>query len=220
METTTTEPADGFQLRATGLGKQFYNRWLFRQISLQLRSGERLAIIGRNGAGKSTLLRMLAGQMIPTEGRVSCTLQGSPVPAARLQEHVSWAAPYVDLYPDLTLAEHIQLHFRFRNCLLDDPASLIPLIGLEAHAGKPLRFYSSGMYQRARVGLALATRADLLLLDEPTSNLDEATAEQMFRLIERFSEGRILILASNLHREYSAIPQRIYLGDGASGGNW
>ncbi len=184
------------------IGKKFYGRWLFREIQQDLKAGERLALVGSNGSGKSTLLRIIAGQMNPSEGRVIYQLNGKKLNAEHFFQHLSWSGPYIELYQDLTFAEHLRLHFRFKKCLFDQAEEIIDLLHLRPHKDKKLRFYSSGMQQRAKVGLALFTQSRLLLLDEPTSNMDSENASRMLELIETHLGDRILVLASNMEREF------------------
>ena len=171
-----------------------------------------MALVGTNGSGKSTLMRIIAGQLNPSEGKVSCQYQGNFLPLERLYRHLSWSGPYIDLYPELNLKEQISLHFRLKECYLDDPHELIPLLNLTAHQDKPLQWYSSGMRQRVKVGLALFTQSDLLLLDEPTSNMDTANADRMMALIKEYTQDRLWVLASNLEREYQDFTSTVFLG--------
>jgi ABC-type multidrug transport system ATPase subunit len=193
-----------FRLELENIGKKYYNRWLFRRLDVKLQSGDRLALTGPNGSGKSTLLKVIAGQTEATEGRVIMEAEaGNPVNPESYYRYLSWSGPYIDLFDDLSLSEHISLHFRFRECLLKDPFEMVQILDLEAHQSKPLRYYSSGMLQRVKVGLALFTRSKLLLLDEPTSNMDGENAARMLDLIHRHSADRIFILASNMEREFA-----------------
>jgi len=193
------------------IGKKFYGRWLFRKIKQKLKAGERLALVGSNGSGKSTLLRIIAGQMNPSEGKVIYQVQGKKIHSEKFFQHLSWSGPYIELYQDLTFEEHLKLHFRFKKCLLDDPKELIDILNLRPHKDKKLRFYSSGMQQRAKVGLALFTQSQLLLLDEPTSNMDSENATRMLNLIESHLGDRILVLASNMEREFHTFEQVLRL---------
>ena len=129
----------------------------------------------------------------------------------QLYPHISWSAPYLDLYLDLTLEEHLNMHFRFKKCLLDDEKEVMKILQLEKHKHKKLRYYSSGMLQRAKVGLALFTQTPILLLDEPTSNMDTQNADKILTLIEENLQNRIFILASNMEREYQSFPKILSL---------
>jgi ABC-type multidrug transport system ATPase subunit len=193
------------------VGKKFYQRWVFRGINFDLQQGELMALTGANGSGKSTLLRIVAGQLKPNEGQVRYFQQEQPFPSEQIYQHVSWSGPYIDLYPDLSLREMFALHFRFKPCLLSNVEASFDLLHLAQHADKPLRFYSSGMLQRCKVGLALFTDSPILLLDEPTSNMDTENAQRMMQLIDTYRQGRMLLLASNLEREYEAATYKIAL---------
>lgn len=205
-----------FTLEARQAGKRFYQRWLFRNLSVRVAAGEMLAITGTNGSGKSTLLRMLAGQLSPSEGDVFYSLDGKRVSSEAMYRHLSWSGPQIEPYGDLTLEEHLKLHFRLRKPLAalgPRPVdAVIELLALGEHARKPLQVYSSGMLQRVRVGTALFTASALLLLDEPTSNMDTANADRMLGLIETWRGDRAYLLASNLEREFAGFTEVLKLG--------
>jgi ABC-type multidrug transport system ATPase subunit len=198
-------------IQLEGVGKKFYQRWLFRDIDHDFGAMPHLALVGPNGSGKSTLLRIIAGQLAASEGRVRCTYRTLPLSLSQLYAHLSWSGPYIEPYPELTLREHLDLHFRFRRCLLPDHRDLIDLLDLQAHRDKPLLRYSSGMLQRVKVGTALFTQANLLLLDEPTSNMDPGNAARMLSLIKAYTQDRLFVLASNLDREYEPFERIIRL---------
>jgi ABC-type multidrug transport system ATPase subunit len=192
------------EIELQGIGKKFYGRWLFRNLNKQLKTGDRIALVGSNGSGKSTLLRIIAGQMQASEGKLSYSLEGKKIDPELFFRQISWSGPYVELYQDLSFAEHLRLHFRFRKCLLESKDEVIELLQLGPHRDKKLRFYSSGMLQRAKVGLALFTQSEVLMLDEPTSNMDRDNARRILGLLESHLGDRIFILASNMEREFGS----------------
>lgn len=198
-------------IEVKGLGKKYYQRWLFRDISIDLTEGSKLAVIGKNGSGKSTLLRIISGQTHATEGQIAYSVNDQALASAQIYRYLSWAGPHVELYQDLTWEEHVQLHFRFCQCVLARKEDIHELLNLSAHRSKKLRFFSSGMLQRATVGLALFSKSQVLMLDEPTSHLDEENADLLLGLIRTYLDHRIYILASNMKREFEDIPQRLYL---------
>lgn len=201
----------GLHIELQQLGKKFYQRWLFRGINHNFSQQAHLAIIGKNGSGKSTLLRIIAGQMNSSEGKVLYQKDQQPIKASDIYRHISWSGPHVQLYQDLTWEEHLNLHFRFRNCLLPKPEDLHEILQLSNHRRKKLRFFSSGMLQRAKVGLALFSRSTVLMLDEPTSHMDVENAHMMLDLVRKYVGNRIFILASNMEREYQDISERLFL---------
>jgi ABC-type multidrug transport system ATPase subunit len=149
-------------------------------------------------------LRIIAGQMQASEGKLSYSLEGKKIDPELFFRQISWSGPYVELYQDLSFAEHLRLHFRFRKCLLESKDEVIELLQLGPHRDKKLRFYSSGMLQRAKVGLALFTQSEVLMLDEPTSNMDRDNARRILGLLESHLGDRIFILASNMEREFGS----------------
>lgn len=199
-----------FELKAQGLGKKFYRHWVFRDIDLTLHTGDRLLVTGANGAGKSTLIRVLAGQLTPTTGTLQLTQDGKAIDPEVAHRVLSWSGPYMDLYPELTLREAVAMHFRFRDSLLP-PAEVTRLLRLEAHTDKQLRHFSSGMLQRVKVGLAIFTRAPLLLLDEATATMDESNARYIYDLTHAHLADRILIYASNNAVEFERFERRLEL---------
>ncbi len=204
-------PRQPLRISLDQVGKQYYRRWLFRDLSLDLRTSDSLALVGHNGSGKSTLLRMIAGQLSPSAGNVAYWQAERKVPAAEMYRYLSWSAPYVSLLPELNLREQYRLQARFKPMMLEEEEFLEQL-GLEEDANKALRFYSSGMLQRAKVGLALFADVPVLLLDEPTSNMDTENARKILDLLHRYRQHKILVLASNLVREYGEFSHQIHLG--------
>ena len=90
---------------ASGLGKRFQRDWVFRGLTRAFRPGSATAVLGPNGAGKSTLLNTISGQLLPTEGTLTYALAGRPVDVDDLPQHLAYAAPYLELLEELTLAE-------------------------------------------------------------------------------------------------------------------
>lgn len=197
-------------LEATDLGRRFGARWLFRGLQLGVPAGGSLAVVGPSGCGKSTLLRVLVGQLLPTAGEVRYTLAGAPLPAERLYTQLDWAAPALELHPALTLLDTYTSWFALKRCRLPALVPALEALGLAGQRHQPVGQLSSGQLQRARVGLALFASGALLVLDEPTTHLDAATAEQLLGLIAQHRGGRTLLLASNLPREREALaPQQV-----------
>ena len=205
---------DSFHIKLENIGKRFYGRWLFRESQMAWKSGDSAALIGTNGCGKSTLLRVIAGQLAATEGRVHYTHNEKKISVEQIYQHLSWSSPAMSLYVDLTLEEHLNLHFQFKKCILEDKQKIVEILRLENEVDKKLRFYSSGMLQRVKVGLALFSESKMLLLDEPTSNMDEDNALYMMQLIHQYQNNRVLIIASNLEREYASLKEKWRMKDG------
>ena len=192
------------QITATGLGKRFQRDWIFRGLTHLFRPGSATAVLGPNGAGKSTLLNTISGQLLPTEGELTYARAGRAVPVEDLPQHLAYAAPYLELLEELTLWETLQFHTQFKalrpgmtlNGLLD-------LMYLEKSRHQLVREFSSGMKQRLKLGLALYADAPLLLLDEPTTNLDTTGVAWYQEHVQATRAGRTLLLSSNVPAEYA-----------------
>lgn len=186
-------------LQLTGLGKRYGREWIFRHLDLDLPFGEKLAITGYNGSGKSTLLSLIGGFVLPTEGKVSYGIAHEHPMC-----HIGFVAPYQNLIEEFTLREHLNFHAQFKAPLATLPNELAHC-GLLRAEHKLVGEFSSGMKQRLRLLLALCFANDMVLLDEPTSNLDAAGAEWYQHLLQS-CQGTLLI-ASNQPAEYQMCPQ-------------
>ena len=183
------------------ISKRFNYDWIFRDISCTFESGNPVAITGPNGSGKSTLLRILSGQLTQSTGEIEYTHDGK-IKTEEIYRYVSYCAPYLSLIEELSLEEIISFHAGFKPFLI--PVEEIPaMASLERHRHKQLKFFSSGMKQRVKILLSVLTDAPMLLLDEPTTNLDEAGVSWYLELIEKYSHGKCIVVASNQEREYS-----------------
>ncbi len=186
------------EIRLEGIGKKFGNEWIFRHLDAVVPPNSTLAITGRNGAGKSTLLQIIAGNLSPSAGKISWTLQNRQVDPAQLFRHLTLVAPYQELIEEFTLGEMIRFHFSFKNILKGfSLADLIAMTGFTDPLHKPIRQFSSGMKQRVKLLLAFFSDVPLILLDEPTMNLDEAGIGWYNLLVRNHTSGRTLVICSN-----------------------
>ena len=199
------------RLTADGLSKKFYFQWVFKEVSFEAEGGDRLLLTGPNGSGKSTLVKILAGQLHPTKGKITLTLNGEDVPDHHYYRHLSWVGPYTDLYPELSLREMVHLHFRFKPCVIDEVEKVISELALEKHADKLLSHFSSGMLHRLKVGLCIFSHTPLLILDEPGTNLDEQNMEFIYQLLDKYLGNRLLIFVSNNPSDFPRFEKRVDL---------
>lgn len=191
------------QLVATGLSKRFHRDWVFRDLTHTFVPGTATAILGPNGSGKSTLLNTLSGQLLPTGGTVTYTHHRRPVAVEDVPPLLAYCAPYLELIEELTLTELLQFHVRFKPLQPGlTPGGLIERMYLEGSRHKLVRDFSSGMKQRLKLGLALYAQAPLLLLDEPTTNLDRTGVAWYREHIRATAPGRLVLVSSNVPEEY------------------
>lgn len=192
------------QIEIRNGGKRFNREWIFRGLSHTFVAGRPTVVLGSNGSGKSTLLQALSTRTMLSEGEVVFLGPGAEnhvLPQEQCYKTIALAAPYLELIEEFTLKEMIAFfleHKRFQEGIGIDEA--IGLMQLQRSAGKALRYFSSGMKQRVKLALAIASDTPVLLLDEPTSNLDHKAIEWYRQLIDRFTSGRVVIVCSN-HQE-------------------
>jgi len=184
-------------------GRRFNQEWIFRNFTYTFHSAGKYAILGPNGSGKSTLLSVILGTLAPSEGIITYADQ-KDIPVGDIYKKISFAAPYLDLVEEFTLQETIDFHFKFKNFHFGlDAEQLMDLLGLAKSQDKALKYFSSGMKQRTKLALACCTDTPILLLDEPTSNLDKQGMAWYHELIDRFTVNKLVIVGSNQETEYS-----------------
>lgn len=192
------------------VGKRYRMEWVFRGVSLRFEAGKQYAITGPNGSGKSTLMKILSGHLTPSKGRASYFLGNKPLETAAAYRHLSYAAPYIELIEELTLREALQFHLQFKPLRGGlDANGLLELLRFGKAGNKAIREFSSGMKQRLKLALAICSDTPLLLLDEPTTNLDKEGLAWYRQLIETYSAGRLLVVASNVDVDFDFCEERV-----------
>ncbi|NQD70705.1 ATP-binding cassette domain-containing protein [Sphingobacterium shayense] len=188
------------------LGRRYNREWIFRHIDYTFLIGKKYAILGPNGSGKSTLLKVLSGSLTPSEGELTYQNQSqNEIPAEEIHRELTIAAPYVELIEEFTLREMLEFHFKFKSYNDGyDLQNVVSLLQLEKALDKEMRFFSSGMKQRVKLALACCSKSNIVLLDEPTSNLDVAGEAWYLSLVEKtIDQHRLLIIGSNQEKEYA-----------------
>ena len=199
------------QITLNNATKSFGREVVFRNVELVFASGSRTALLGPNGSGKSTLLLLVGGALMPTKGSVVHAVNGTVVPQEEVYRHVAIAAPYLGLYEELSLAETVVNHARFKPLKNGLTATDVARIAyLENALEKPVRNFSSGMKQRLKLALAILSDTPLLLLDEPTSNLDAKAIAWYGDLLREHVDQRTLLVASNRQEaEFALCTERV-----------
>jgi ABC-type multidrug transport system ATPase subunit len=158
-----------------------------RNVTTSFQAGTCTVILGDNGAGKSTLLRIVAGLITPTRGSVEVFSQLSPY---RQRHRIAYMSHSPMLYDELTAMENLtyfaSLHRDGGCACVGSPEMALRAVGLDPTLSRPVGQYSQGMRQRTSLARVLQTDPELLLLDEPFSNLDAASASHMVELLADF----------------------------------
>lgn len=196
------------------IGRRFNREWIFQHLDYRFSAGRSYAILGPNGSGKSTLMQVIASSLTPSAGSIRYVDDGRAVDVDQLYRSIALTAPYLELIEEFTLSELLKFHFSFKDYRSGyDLRSVIELTGLQASRHKPLRHFSSGMKQRVKLALACCSDTPIVLLDEPTSNLDQAGTSWYLDLVEATKSNRLLIVCSNQEREYGFCEEAIHITD-------
>jgi heme exporter protein A len=175
-------------LEVEGLSRHYGEREALSDVSLSLAHGRTLVVFGPNGAGKTTLLRVLATLLRPHSGSISVLGRKLPEEAWAIRGHVGLLGHEPLLYRELTARENLRFHARLHGVAEERVRELLEAIAMGARANEPLRTLSRGMVQRVAVARAVLHDPELLLLDEPHSNLDPAAVELVAPLIGAASQ--------------------------------
>jgi ABC-type multidrug transport system ATPase subunit len=193
------------------IGKRFNREWIFRHIDYEFIDGKKYAITGSNGSGKSTLLQVIAGSLTHNEGNVAMSNGQETMGNEQHYQHISVATPYLELVEEMTALEILSFHSTFKQLIL--PANeILQTVNLQTAANKQIRYYSSGMKQRLKLTLAFFTNTPILLLDEPTTNLDEDGIALYHKLIQNHTTNKLVIVCSNDKQEYNFCEEVLEVG--------
>jgi len=184
-------------------GKRFNREWIFRHFDYQFFSSQAYAITGPNGSGKSTLLQFIAGALMPSEGKLDY-YNTEDKPVSDYYSLISIAAPYLETVEEMTANEFFRFHREFKPLLQGlTILQILELVGLQQAADKQIRYYSSGMKQRVKLAQAFFSDTPVVLLDEPTTNLDAPGIALYHELVRAYCPERLVIVSSNDPLEYS-----------------
>ncbi|TRX54298.1 ABC transporter ATP-binding protein [Fulvivirga sp. M361] len=202
-----------FRIELHQLGKRFNKEVIFKGLDYEFESGRSYALTGPNGSGKSTLLQIISGFTLPTDGKVKYSYNEREVEAENVFKHLAIATPYMELIEAFTLYELLDFHFKFRvpreGYSID---TVMETAYLSNARNKYVKNFSSGMKQRVKLALAFYSQSEIVLLDEPTTNLDRQGMdwyqEQLLTL------GPCLtIIASNQQAEYEKCSNVLSISD-------
>jgi ABC-type multidrug transport system ATPase subunit len=192
MQTVDGQPAASLTPAAasfSGVSKLFGSFAALRKVSLEFEASSATVVVGDNGAGKSTLLRLIAGLIAPSRGTV-LTFGEEP---RRERHRIAYMSHEPMLYDELSALENLRYfaslhhHCHDESCACaGSPETALRAVGLDPALSRPVGQYSQGMRQRASLARVLQVDPELLLLDEPFSNLDVESARRMVELLRDF----------------------------------
>lgn len=200
------------QITLNNVGKRFNREWIFRHFSYEFLDNKKYAITGSNGSGKSTLLQVLAGSLSHNEGKIDFKVQQQAIENEQHFQYISIAAPYLELIEEMTAGEFLSFHKQFKLLTLPDK-EILQIVGLHKAVNKQIRYYSSGMKQRLKLAQAFFCNSPVLLLDEPTTNLDAEGIALYLQLINNYTANKLVIISSNDLQEYEFCDSVIAIGN-------
>jgi heme exporter protein A len=206
------QATEGPALSLAGLRRDYGERTALEGIGLELEMGETLLVLGPNGAGKTTLLRILATLLRPSGGEVRALGCAIPDEAWKLRGRIGFLGHEPLLYRDLSGRENLRFHARLHG-LAGEPAAarvaeLLAAVGMERRADERVAELSAGMRQRLAICRCVLHEPELLLLDEPDSNLD-AEGRELVRALIGPRDGRARVIVSHDPERFEAEADRV-----------
>jgi simple sugar transport system ATP-binding protein len=211
---------DQTMLSMKDISKYFPGVRALSGVNFSLRSGEIHALMGQNGAGKSTLIKILTGVYKPDTGTI--VLKGKPV-QVESPEHaqalgIATVYQEVNLCPNLSVAENLLLGreprkvwgISWKTMLSEAKKNIREKLDLDIDPARPLGSYSLAIQQMVAIARSLCVRSDILILDEPTSSLDEAEVERLFLILRKLKqEGLAILFVTHFLDQVYAVSDRI-----------
>lgn len=178
------------------LSKEFDGKTVLNKISLEVKKGEIIGLLGSNGAGKTTLLKLLSGLLEPTEGQIEVFSYDPWCERDKVLDRLGIMIEAPVFYEHLTAYENLEIHLAYmgKNANI---AELLNIVGLSSVDKKPLSKFSMGMKQRLGIARAISHTPDILLLDEPINGLDPVAIKDIRELFLKLKEQGITILLSS-----------------------
>lgn len=183
-------------VRLEQVTKRLEHRTILKDVKLDVKPGECVAILGPNGAGKSTLLKLIATLMAPTEGEIY--VQGQPLAEtnAAIRKQIGYVFHQSSFYPHLTAVENLQLVCQWYGlgAAPGKISGVLEKVGLLLAKDEKVQHFSRGMVQRLAIARVLLIEATLLLLDEPHTGLDQDGIRWLNALIQERVAGGVTVL--------------------------
>jgi len=200
-------------LSARKLCRRSGQREIIRDVSLELRHGEVLGLLGHNGAGKSTTLQMLTGALLPHSGQIEICGYDLARQPALAKAHVGFLPEIPPLYSEMRVDDYLlfaaKLHRVPRAQLASDLAETRRRCGLQDKGAKVIGTLSKGYQQRVGIAQAIIHQPEVIILDEPTVGLDPAQIRDIRALIRELGDAHSVILSTHLLSEVESICDRV-----------
>jgi len=193
------------------ISKRYTTGWVIKDLSKEILPGQKVAITGANGSGKSTLIQIISGYLSASQGKIIYNKDTTIVDRDDIYKHIAISAAYAELDEELTIAEMFKHYSLFKPMSVSSLDEFLIITDFTSQQNKEVRFFSSGMKQRLALGFAFLMEVPLLLLDEPTSFLDEGRKEWYAEMMQKYTQDKTVIIASNDTFDIAACTEGIEL---------
>lgn len=189
------------EIKCESLYKKYSGRTIFKNLSFNISTSQSLTITGSNGSGKSTLIKVIANLINTSGGKITVSSDNTEIPKDKWFQKTGLLSPYLNLYDELTGFENLDFFYRLKSSGRDYLKDRIELslrkVNLYEKRNELLKNYSSGMKQKLKLAFAVLNEPEILLLDEPRSNLDKAGIDMIYEISDEQKKKGILIIATN-----------------------
>jgi len=202
-----------YSVEAIDLNKSFGRRLIFNDLQFKFDKSGVYGISGPNGSGKSTLVKIIAGIIGSSKGKIIHKLNDKEIIEEHLHDHIGFVSPYLVLYEEFSTYENLNLFAEIRGISFNKERVdyLLNKFLLFKRKDDLLKTYSSGMKQRVKFIFALMHSPQLLILDEPTSNLDDEGKNSVYELVKEEGQNNIVLIASNEKHDLEVCSDIVYL---------
>ena len=202
-----------YSIQSQNVTKSFWRRLIFNDINFNWSEQGIFGISGPNGSGKSTLVKIIAGLIAPSSGKIIHKNSSGEIIPEKLHNHIGFVSPYLVLYEEFSAWENLVICAKIRSVPFNDEKVIhyLSQFLLENRKDDLVKTYSSGMKQRLKFVFALMHSPEVLIFDEPTSNLDEAGKKVVYSIVSEVGKNRIVIIASNETKDLELCNEVLYL---------
>ncbi len=202
-----------YSVQAISLNKTFGRRLIFQKLDFKFDKKGVYGISGPNGSGKSTLVKIIAGIISPSHGKIIHKNSEGEIIPEKLHNYIGFVSPYLVLYEEFSALENLENFAKIRAIEFNSEKidRLFKHFLLYDRRKDLVKTYSSGMKQRLKFIFALMHSPRLIILDEPTSNLDDAGKDVVYDLVKEEAKEGIIIIASNEKSDLSLCEETIFL---------
>ena len=186
-------------IKFENVSKKFGAKKVIKNFSKSFKR-KKYAIVGDNGSGKSTLLQLISNLMTPSDGKIIYSLDDIKIDKELFIKKIIFSAPYQKLVEELTVKEFLIFHYKFRD-YIKNPLTILSEFGLENFENTQIKNLSSGSEQKLKLLISFNTKADFILLDEPTTNLDRKGITIYTKTIKKYSKDKGIIIATNREKD-------------------